>query len=82
MSANADNIDWGELVGLFRPGRGVMPPKLAGREAALDEMAVLLNDISKLEGQFSFLDHPVFMLFFLRQATFYRSESEVSDDYS
>jgi len=48
MSANADNIDWGGLVGLFRPGRGVMPPKLAGREAALDEMAVLLNDISKL----------------------------------
>lgn len=47
MSAKADNIDWDELVGLFRPGSGAMPPKLAGRDAVLDELSILLNDISK-----------------------------------
>ncbi|MYH70762.1 MAG: ATP-binding protein [Gammaproteobacteria bacterium] len=47
MSAKADNIDWDGLVGLFRPGSGAMPPKLAGRDAILDELSILLNDISK-----------------------------------
>lgn len=47
MSVKADNIDWDELIGLFRPGSGAMPPKLAGRDAVLDELSVLLNDISK-----------------------------------
>ena len=47
MSVKTDNIDWDELVGLFRPGSGAMPPKLAGRDAALNELSILLNDISK-----------------------------------
>jgi len=47
MGAKTDNIDWDELVGLFRPGAGAMPPKLAGRDAALHELSILLNDISK-----------------------------------
>ncbi len=47
MSAQADNIDWNKLVNLFRPGSGAMPPRLAGRDAVLDELSTLLNDISK-----------------------------------
>ena len=48
MSTSASNtIDWDELTGLFRPGRGAMPPKLAGRDSAQSILAILLNDISK-----------------------------------
>ena len=47
MNARARHIDWDGLTGLFRPGRGAMPPKLAGRESAQAQLATLLSDIIK-----------------------------------
>ncbi|MCY4210714.1 MAG: ATP-binding protein [Gammaproteobacteria bacterium] len=47
MSITADNIDRDELISLFRPGAGAMPPKLAGREAALEKLSIPLNEISR-----------------------------------
>ena len=51
MSTTADNINWSELVRLFRPGAGDMPPKLAGREAALKSLNKLLLELTEHKQQ-------------------------------
>ena len=51
MSGVARDIDWDKLTGLFRPGDGDMPPKLAGRELALKSLNKLLLNLTEHKQQ-------------------------------
>ena len=50
MTANVDTTpDWNKLTRLFKPGNGVMPPKLAGREKPLKSLQGLLDCLINCE---------------------------------
>ncbi|MYH68763.1 MAG: ATP-binding protein [Gammaproteobacteria bacterium] len=40
-----DKPDWGQLLRLFKPGQGVAPPLLAGRETELGKLALFLDSL-------------------------------------
>ena len=37
FTSTENSVDWDDLINLFRPGDGDMPPKLSGWELALKE---------------------------------------------
>ncbi|MDE0157915.1 MAG: hypothetical protein OXI88_16825 [Gammaproteobacteria bacterium] len=42
---NPDKPDWGRLPRLFKPGQGVAPPLLAGRETELGKLTLFLDSL-------------------------------------